>query len=171
MGKNIVLIGFMGTGKSAVGVKLAEKLNREFVDMDREIEKVTGLTISQIFRRYGEVRFRSEEKLMAQKLGKRSNLVIATGGGSVLDEKNIKVLQENGVLICLESDPEEILERVNRKKGTRPLLKKDTTTEDIKEMLQQREKFYSCAKNRVNTVGKNLDQIVHEIIDDIKKDM
>ncbi len=167
MGKNIVLIGFMGTGKSAVGVKLAERLNLEFIDMDREIEKVTGLLITQIFRRYGEVRFRSEEKLMVQKLGKRNGLVVATGGGAILDKDNIKALQENGVLICLESTPEEILERVNRKKGTRPLLKKNTTIEDIKEMLQQREKYYSCADFKVNTVGKQLEQIVGEIIDNI----
>lgn len=163
MGKKIVLIGFMGTGKSAVGTKLAEKLNMEFVDMDREIEKVTGLPIVHIFRRYGEVRFRSEEKLMAKKLGKRRNLVIATGGGSVLDEENVAALRENAVLIHLESDPEEILERVNRKKGTRPLLKKDTTVEDIREMLQKREKFYACADIKINTAGKYLDQVVEEI--------
>ncbi|HQE24133.1 MAG TPA: shikimate kinase, partial [Syntrophomonadaceae bacterium] len=86
MGKNIILTGFMGTGKSSVGTRLAERLNREFVDMDREIERLTGMTISQLFRRYGEVRFRSEEKLMAKKLAGQSDLVIATGGGIVLDQ-------------------------------------------------------------------------------------
>jgi len=164
MEKNIVLIGFMGTGKSAAGVKLAERLNMEFVDMDREIEKVTGLSISQLFRRYGEVRFRSEEKLMAKKLGQRTNLVIATGGGTVLNEENVKALRKNGILICLDSGPEEILKRVNRKKGTRPLLKKNITVEDIKEMLCAREKFYSCADYRVNTSGKDLHIVVNEIL-------
>ena len=79
MGKNIVLIGFMGTGKSSVGQRLAEKLKMAFIDMDREIEKITGLSINQIFRKHGEIRFRSEEKLLAQKLGHESNLVILVG--------------------------------------------------------------------------------------------
>ncbi len=81
MGKNIVLIGFMGTGKSTVGMRLAERLHLEFVDMDREIERITGMSISQLFRKHGETRFRSEEQLMAQKLGQRTNLVIAPAAG------------------------------------------------------------------------------------------
>ena len=79
MEKNIVLIGFMGTGKSTVGSRLAVRLNRKFVDMDREIERVVGMTVSDIFKRYGEIRFRSEEKLIAQTGPGKP--VIATGGG------------------------------------------------------------------------------------------
>ncbi len=124
MAKNIVLTGFMGAGKSTVGMKLAERLKMQFVDLDKEIEKVTGMTISQIFKRYGEIRFRSEESLMAAKLAKKENLVIATGGGTVLQESNIDTFRENGLIICLEANPEDIFARVNRKKGTRPLLKK-----------------------------------------------
>jgi shikimate kinase len=78
MSKNIVLIGFMGTGKSTVGIKLAQRLKRQFVDIDKEIENLNGMSVNDIFRRYGEIRFRSEEKLMAAKLSKRDNLVIAT---------------------------------------------------------------------------------------------
>ena len=92
MGKNIILTGFMGTGKSTVGTKIAERLNRRFVDMDREIEKLTGMTISELFRRYGEGRFRSEEKLMAKKIAVQDDLVVATGGGIVLDQENIELL-------------------------------------------------------------------------------
>ena len=83
MGKNLVLIGFMGTGKSSVGIRLAQKLKRKFVDMDREIELICGMSVADIFKRYGEVRFRSEESLMAAKLGKAQDLVISTGGGAV----------------------------------------------------------------------------------------
>ena len=169
MEKNIVLIGFMGTGKSTVGMKLAERLKMEFVDMDREIEKVTGLTITQIFKKYGEIRFRSEENLMAEKLARKSNLVIATGGGIVLQDKNIETLRQNGIIVCLDADPEEIFARVSRKKGSRPLLKKNLTVEDIKEMLAIRSPYYQCADFRLNTSGKHMESVVREIASMVRK--
>ncbi|SHG66855.1 shikimate kinase [Thermosyntropha lipolytica DSM 11003] len=169
MEKNIVLIGFMGTGKSSIGIKLAEKLNMKFVDMDREIEKLTGMTVAELFRRHGEIRFRSEEKLMAQKLSRQKNLVIATGGGVVLKEENIKALRENGILICLTAHPEDIFERVRRKRNQRPLLKKNLQIEDIEAMLKERAPFYAVADLEVNTSGREIDEVVEEIISYIKK--
>ncbi|MEA1961844.1 MAG: shikimate kinase [Bacillota bacterium] len=168
MKNNVVLIGFMGTGKSAIGFRLAQRLKKEFVDMDREIEIVTGMSIPDIFRCYGEVRFRSEESLMAKKLGTRKNLVIATGGGFVLLQENMEALSTNGVLICLDASAEDIFERVNRKKGSRPLLKKGTTLEDIKKLLQEREPYYACADVRVNTSGKDIDQIIREVLEIVR---
>lgn len=164
MGKNIVLIGFMGTGKSSVGTRLSQKLHREFLDMDREIEHLLGMPVERIFRVYGEMRFRSEERLLAEKLGKRQNLVIATGGGVVLHPENIPALKENGIVVCLQAKPEDILERVSRKKGTRPLLKKGITIEDIKEMLKQREAYYASADFTIDTSGKELEEIIALII-------
>ncbi len=169
MGKNIVLIGFMGTGKSTIGIKLAERLKMQFIDMDREIEKLTGMTIPMLFKKHGEIRFRSEERLMSQKLGERSNLVIATGGGVVLNGENVEALKKSGVLICLDADPGVILDRVNRKKGSRPLLKKNLDIKDIEKMLNDREEYYSLADYRVDTSGKEMDKIVQEIIQLIKK--
>lgn len=169
MEKNIVLLGFMGTGKSSVGFYLAKKLKRKFVDMDREIEKIAGMSIADMFRLYGEKRFRSEEELMANKLGQLSDLVIATGGGVVLKESNIISLRQNGILIRLNAAPEDIFERVNRKKGVRPLLKKDLNLDNIKKMLADREKFYSCADLVINTSGKELNDIVNEIIEVVQK--
>jgi shikimate kinase len=165
MEKNIVLIGFMGTGKSTVGSRLAQRLKRKFVDMDREIERVVGMTVSDIFKRYGEIRFRSEEKLMVQKLARESGLVIAAGGGVVLDQGNIDTLSRNGIIIWLEATPNEIFERVNRKKGTRPLLKKDLKLEDIEEMLKARESLYARADYRVSTSGKSPEEVTNEIIE------
>lgn len=167
MGKNIVLIGFMGTGKSSVGVRLAQKLKKQFVDMDREIELVNGMSIAEIFKRYGEVRFRSEESLMAIKVGKQQDVVIATGGGAVLKNENIDSLRENGILICLDASPEDIFSRVNRKKGTRPLLNKNVSVQDIEKLLQEREASYACADIRVNTSNKDLDTIINEIMQSI----
>lgn len=167
MGKNLVLIGFMGTGKSSVGVRLAQKLKREFVDMDREIEVIIGMSIADIFKHYGEVRFRSEESLMAQKVGKRQDIVIATGGGAVLLNENIAALRENGILICLDASSEDIYARVNRKRGTRPLLKKNVSIHDIESLVLEREPFYACADIRVNTSGKDLETIINEIFQEI----
>lgn len=164
MEKNLVLIGFMGSGKSSVGMKLAERLNRRFVDMDREIEKICGMSVSDLFRRYGELRFRSEEKLMAQKLAGQSGLVIATGGGVVLGEGNLDALRENGVVITLAAAPENIYQRVNRKKGSRPLLKKNLTVEDIEEMLASRQALYQQAELIIDTSNKKINEVVDEII-------
>lgn len=163
MENNIILIGFMGTGKSTVGLRLAQKLKMDFVDMDKEIERVTGLPVHELFRRYGEIRFRSEEKLMARKLAQRANQVIATGGGVVLQMENIDVLHRSGTIICLEAAPEDILERVNRKKGSRPLMKKGAGLEDVKALLESRRTLYSCADMRVNTSGRGVEQVVEDI--------
>lgn len=166
---NIILTGFMGSGKSTVGMRLAERLKMEFVDLDREIEKVTGMSVSQIFKRYGEIRFRSEENLMVEKLAKRNGLVIATGGGTVLREENMQILRKNGIIILLEASPEEIFARVSRKRGTRPLLRKNLTIENIEAMLADRDPFYQQADHRINTSGKDLDTIVKEIMTQCRK--
>lgn len=166
---NIILTGFMGSGKSTVGMRLAERLKMEFVDLDREIEKVTGMSVNQIFKRYGEIRFRSEENLMVEKLAKRNGLVIATGGGTVLREENMQILRNNGIIILLEASPEDIFARVSRKRGTRPLLRKNLTIENIEAMLADRDPFYQQADHRINTSGKDLDTIVKEIMNQYRK--
>lgn len=168
MAKNIVLIGFMGTGKTTIGMRLADRLQRTFVDMDREIELLTGMSVADIFRRYGEVRFRSEEGLMAGKLGGREDLVIATGGGTILSPENVAALKKNGVMICLEADPAEIQARVNRKRGARPLLRRDASVADIEQLLRIREPFYACADLRVTTSGKSMDETMRTIIDNLR---
>ncbi|MGE5396659.1 MAG: shikimate kinase [Chitinophagales bacterium] len=164
MEKNIVLIGFMGTGKTSIGMRLARTLKREFVDTDREIETLTGMNVFTIFKKYGEVRFRSEEELLTKKLALRKRLVIATGGGMVLNPHNLEILSENGILICLQADPATILNRVKKKKQARPLLGKEVTLERIVELLEARKDFYSRANIVVNTSGLSPDEIVAEIL-------
>lgn len=168
MGKNIVLIGFMGSGKSSIGMRLAQKLKRDFVDMDHEIELINGMSIADIFRRFGEVRFRSEETLMARKIGKRRNAVVATGGGAVLKNENVEALRENGIIICLHACPQDIYNRVKRKRGTRPLLSKNMTVHDIERLIEERQPFYGSADIQVDTTGKDLDTITDEIIQIIR---
>jgi len=162
--KNIVLIGFMGTGKTTVGIRLAHRLGRNFLDMDSEIERVTNKTIPQIFAQEGEVRFRSEERLVVQRLSRQKNLVIATGGGVVLNPANVADFKRNGILICLAASPEVIYERVKGKKN-RPLLNRSNNLlEHIRDMLDKRRPFYQTADCTIDTNGKSREQVVEEIV-------
>ncbi|MFZ5639864.1 MAG: shikimate kinase [Bacillota bacterium] len=160
---NLVLTGFMGTGKTTVGKKVARELGMEFVDTDKEIEQVTGLAVSEIFYRYGEIRFRSEEQAAVRRLAQGDNRVIATGGGVVLNQENMTHLRANGVVVCLAASPEVIYERVRRKK-TRPLLATEDPKATIRELLQEREQFYRVADVIVDTSGKNPEQVRDEVI-------
>lgn len=160
--KNIVLIGFMGTGKTVIGRRLARLLNLEFIDTDSEIEKLTGKTVAQIFAKDGVVRFRSEEKLLVKKLARRSNLVIATGGGMVLDPDNLHLLKANGILIALTASPETIYTRVKTSRN-RPLLLHGNMKNKIKELLQERENAYKAAEVTIDTGKCSISEAVEQI--------
>jgi len=161
--KNIILIGFMGTGKTAVGKRLASILNMDFYDSDQEIEKVTGMSVARLFHKHGEIRFRSEETLMIQKLAAKQNAVIATGGGIVLNAENIEKLRNTGYLICLTAKPEVIFDRVKRR-NNRPLLKKGDTYETIIKLLEEREELYRCADFTVDTSNMDFEEIINKIL-------
>ncbi|MFZ5633931.1 MAG: shikimate kinase [Bacillota bacterium] len=140
--KNIVLTGFMGTGKTTVGRILAHRLGLQFVDTDEEIERVTGKTVSHMINRYGIIRFRSEESLVIKKLSAGEGYVIATGGGAVLDPENVAALKKNGVVVLIRSSPEVVYKRV--KSGQkRPLLAgAGDLAERIRELMAEREEAY-----------------------------
>jgi len=161
--KNIVLIGFMATGKTVIGRKLAGLLKREYIDTDAAIEKLTGKTVSQIFAEDGEARFRLEEKLLVQNLSKRDNLVIATGGGLVLNPENVCLLKKNGVLIALTASPEVIHERVKRNNNNRPLLSEGDLLSKIKELMHQRKHAYAAAEITIDTGKYSIDDAVKQI--------
>lgn len=161
--KNIVLIGFMGTGKTVVGRLLARRLRREFIDTDTEIERLMGKTVAQIFAREGAVRFRSEEGLLVKRLAGREGLVIATGGGMVLNPGNLGLLKGNGVLVALTASPEVIYNRVRNKK-TRPLLLNCDVRNKIKELMQERESAYEAAEITVDTGICSIVEAVEQII-------
>ncbi|ABZ82866.1 shikimate kinase [Heliomicrobium modesticaldum Ice1] len=161
--KNVVLIGFMGTGKSTVGRRLAARLGCPFVDTDGEVEKVTGMTIAQIFDRYGEARFRSEERQMARKVAALEGVVVATGGGIVLNPENVAALRSSGVLIGLEATAEVIWSRVTRR-NHRPLLQKDSSVDHLREMMAKRRPYYACADMTVDTSSLSVNEIVEVIL-------
>lgn len=169
MRENVILIGFMGVGKTSLGKLLASKLGNGFIDLDEKIERDSGLTIPKIFETYGEKYFRELEKAAVKEVSTRRNIVIATGGGTVKDEENLQLLKNSGVIICLTTEPEEIFRRTARK-GERPVLDGggNERLETIKKLLAEREKFYSQADFQIDTTDWSPLQIVNKICDILK---
>ncbi len=165
--KNIVLTGFMGTGKTAVARELSSIIGIRIVDMDSEIEKEHGVTINEIFAKYGEKRFREIETEMAKKVSEQNGVVISTGGGVVLKEENIDYLRQNGHVVCLTASAEVILERTGRS-NERPLLNVDDPLTKIKDLLEYRMPFYRNADIMIDTDKKTPRQVAEEIIKDLK---
>ena len=169
MKENVILIGFMGVGKTSLGKLLALKLGRSFIDLDEKIEHDAGLTIPQIFETYGEKYFRELEKKAVKEICTRRNIVIATGGGTVKDAENLQLLKNSGVIICLTTEPEEIFRRTE-KRGERPVLDGggNERLETIKKLLAEREEFYSQADYQIDTTDWSPLQIVNKICEKIK---
>ncbi len=160
---NIVLTGFMASGKTAVGRNLAKKLGLKYLDIDEKIEKDTGMPIAKIFEKMGEPAFRDLESKAIQAFALLDNYVIATGGGAVLRKENLKELRQQGKIIYLAATPEAILKRVGDAK-TRPLLANEQDKLGrIKELLAQREPFYRDCDQMVDTSGLSIDEVVARI--------
>jgi shikimate kinase len=164
-GGNIVLIGPRACGKSTVGRLLAERLGFDFVDTDEEVERRTGLEIAQIVQLYGWERFREEEKEVIKEIMKRESQVIATGGGVVLDEENVKLLKENGIVFLLWLEPEKIVERLKKDPQfeKRPPLKGDLLGE-VREVVEERKSLYFSAAHFVLDASKGVMEVVEEIL-------
>ena len=158
---NIYLIGMMGSGKTAVGIKLSEKLKKTFIDLDSEIEKSAGKTISELFDENGEDHFRLLE---SEKLKTFSESVIACGGGVVLMEKNRHLIKENGTAILLTATMEELSHRLNDL-NNRPLLAHEKSENALKNIWLERQMDYlNTADFSIETDGKHPAEIAEEII-------
>jgi|YelNatPaOPRAMG01_1025707.scaffolds.fasta_scaffold02647_1 shikimate kinase len=167
--KNIILTGFMGTGKTTVGNELSRILGIKLIDIDSEIEKAENMKIKDIFKIYGEKRFREIETEMIKKISKRKCIIISTGGGAVLKKENVDTLKENGIIICLFAKPETILKRTMNN-NERPLLNVENPYDKIKELLEFRMPYYEKAADIIiNTDNKNPLQISEEIINILKE--
>jgi shikimate kinase len=161
--KNVVLIGFMGTGKTSTGRLLASRLGRPFIDTDQKIETENNMTISEMFTVHGEQYFRQKEKEMIAKVSRYTCTVIATGGGVVLIPENISRLKSNGVIIALTASLDVILERTARR-NTRPLLDRPDREAIVSKMLNERSELYHTANLSIDTSERSPQQVSDMII-------
>ncbi len=160
---NIVLVGFMGTGKTSVGQKLAERLEMPMIDTDHIIGENSGMDIPDIFARYGETYFRDLESAAVCQAANLENHIISTGGGVVLRESNLEMLKRNGVVFCLTATPEEIWRRVGSETH-RPLLQAPNPLGKIEQMLTERCPFYARADHNLPTTGLSIEAVTDKIV-------
>ncbi len=159
-----VLVGMMGAGKTTVGRRLAARLGRRFVDADRALEERCGVPISTIFELEGEEGFRRRERAMLEELIALPDIVLATGGGVVLDDENRRLLRERGWVVYLKTAEAELWHRLRRDRA-RPLLQTANPRERIAQLLSQREPLYeSVAHLTVTSVHQPVDELVDHII-------
>ncbi|MEN2981340.1 MAG: shikimate kinase [Thermus sp.] len=161
----VSLTGFMGVGKSRIGRELARALMLHFIDLDRYIERRTGLSIPDIFRHLGEEAFRRMEKEAVRELVGKDYLVLALGGGTFVDPENRQALLHRGPVVALWASPETILERATRKPGERPLLQVENPLERIRTLLQARTPIYREAHVHVSTDHRRVEEVVAEIVE------
>ena len=161
---NIVLFGFMGVGKTTIGRLLSEEIGYKFIDVDEEITSTTGRQIKTIFELEGEAAFREIEKSVIKDISGGDQLVIACGGGAVLDSENVDNLKRNSKLVLLTADIDEIMKRTNND-DSRPLLNALDRREKAESILRHRMPLYlELADESVDTTGKTPRRVVKEII-------
>ncbi len=161
----VVLTGFMGTGKTAVGQRVAQRLGRTFVDTDALVEGLAGKSVQRIFAEDGEARFRELERTAVERACALGDAVVATGGGALLDERNVGALSRDGLLVCLVADPRTIARRVRASATERPLLRGGASlVTRIRELLDERAHVYARIPLRIETGRRSIEQVSDEVI-------
>jgi len=161
--RNLVITGFMATGKTTVGRGVAARLGRPFVDMDALIAERAGCSIPEIFRRYGEVTFRQLERALCEELAPREGLVIATGGGALVDEANRNMLARQGILICLDCEIPTLLRRL-RNVADRPMLWGENPEQRLRALWAKRQAAYAAIPHHVDTTSLSVQEVVERIV-------
>jgi shikimate kinase len=166
--RNIILVGFMASGKSHVGRSLSHRLGWPLIDADEEIVKLRGKPIQSIFEEDGEAAFREMERSVIANLCAGKDTVIATGGGAFLDPDSRRLMLESGAVFCLEAKAETIYSRISKSAGpgvaVRPLLAGDNSRERIDALLAQRAKAYSLAHYTIETDALTPEQVAERIL-------
>ena len=162
-GPNLVLTGFMGSGKSAVGEEVARRLGRPFVDMDKQIEARAGKSITSVFAENGEAAFREMEAALCRELAGERGLVIATGGGTLVDPRNRESMIESGVVVCLTCGVDRVLQRLDAA-GDRPLIKVDDRRIRIEQLLADRRAAYSAIPWQIDTTDRSVEEVTEDVI-------
>ena len=160
---NIVLTGFMGTGKSTVAQLVAQRLGMSFVDMDQIIAQRAGMTVAELFNRRGEADFRQQERSLGIELSQRRGLVIATGGGALLDQQLRQIMAASGLLICLDATPQALHQRL-QSSVDRPLLQGASPEQRLLDLWQQRRPIYAQIPHHIDTTNLTLLQVVEKVL-------
>jgi len=162
--KNIILVGFMGTGKTTIATAVAHRLKMRYISTDDLIEKKEKRTINEIFSKSGEDYFRDAESAVIKEALGLEGMVIDAGGGAVMREENIADFKSNGIVICLTAEPNVIMERTKKYKH-RPLLNVEDPKRKIRELLAKRAPFYAKADHCIDTGKLTVRQVVEKIIE------
>ncbi len=161
--RNLVLVGLMGAGKSAIGRIVAQQLGLPFIDTDTEIERVSRMTISELFAAYGEEEFRALETRVIKRLLRTGPRVVSTGGGAFINEKTRRQIERGGLSIWLNADLEVLWERVN-KRDHRPLLKTENPKQTLKDLMDKRYPIYALADITVQSRDVRKEVIANEVL-------
>lgn len=165
LSKTIVLVGLMGSGKTAVGNLIAQKLGAAFIDSDQEIEKAANMSIAEIFERDGEAFFRVKEAQIIARLLRSEPSILSTGGGAYMSEKNRDEISKCGVALWLRADLDLLWERV-RHKDTRPLLQVENPLEVLKSLYEARSPQYAKAEIVVDAeTDLTLDEMANKVVE------
>ncbi len=158
------LVGMMGSGKTTVGRAVANRLGMDFLDVDAEVERVAGQTVAQLFSA-GEPEFRRRESAVVTSVaGMAPPLVVAAGGGCVVDPENREAMRRSGSVVWLRADPEELVARIGPDPG-RPLLAGGPPGDRLAQLLEERADAYEdAASAQVETKGRSLDDVVDEVV-------
>lgn len=159
MNENIILVGLMGAGKSTIGRNLAKQLGKEFYDSDRVIEERTGVDIATIFEIEGEKGFRDREEQVIQELCEKEDIIMATGGGSILRKNNRENMKKSGHVIYLCTSAELLYSRIRYDKS-RPLMQTESPLDTLKKLLEDREPYYLGVADSVITTGKQKANVI-----------
>ncbi|HVN86988.1 MAG TPA: shikimate kinase [Candidatus Binatia bacterium] len=160
----VILTGFMGTGKTAVGQRLAERTGATFLDTDAMVERTEACSIDRIFAEHGEPYFRAAERRAVAQAVTNTDAVIATGGGAIVDDENYRRLHAAGPIVCLSADPETIVGRTRRGEA-RPLLAGRDALERVRDLLAARAAAYAKADLTIDTSSLAVDEVVDRILE------
>lgn len=160
---HVILVGLPGSGKTSVGKAVAERLGRTFLDLDLEIERREGRTITEIFATQGEEYFRKKERALTEELRELGNMILSPGGGWVTDPDTVGLLRPPGRLIYLRVRPETVLRRLGPHRSTRPLLMRPDPLGELKRLLAQRQAAYESADHLVNTELIDLQTVIEKV--------
>lgn len=162
----VIIIGFMGVGKTTIGRVLSKKLNLEFIDMDEQIEILEGLSISEIFEKKGEEYFRQKETLILKEIINKDKVIISTGGGIIKNKENREILMKENNVIFLNANKNTLYRNLCKGIDKRPLLRNSKDLMNtIETMIEERyEKYLYVSKIKINTDNKNIEQVISEIL-------